>query len=209
MYDDPDRRIRRTRRSLAAALIDLTSERPYHSIQVRDITDRADVGYATFYRHYDSKDDLMLAVFEDVTSELEVSAGEHGARYFEREGSLLFWHVNKYHGLYRSILQSQEFVCKLKKLLAQRVEDHIQRHAAGLDDPAFPIELAAHHMIASLLGLIEWWLEKDMPLPVEEMARIYERLVIQATWYALYARNEMSLPWHTENTKSEIENPKY
>ena len=50
MYDDPDRRIRRSKRALAAALVELTAERPFNSITVRDITDRADVGYATFYR---------------------------------------------------------------------------------------------------------------------------------------------------------------
>jgi AcrR family transcriptional regulator len=196
MYDDTDRRVRRTRRALAAALISLTSERPYHSIQVRDITDQADVGYATFYRHYESKDDLMLAVFAEASAELETSAAETGGGYFEQEGRLLFEHVQKYEGLYRSILQSRNFVDKLKKLLARRIEGHLQRHARELNDLAFPIELAANHMVAGLMGLIEWWLEKDMPLPVEEMARIYERLIIQATWYALPAGNNLSLPWH-------------
>jgi AcrR family transcriptional regulator len=196
MNEDLDRRIRRTRRALAAALISLTSERPYQSIQVRDITDQADVGYATFYRHYENKDDLMLAVFSDVTAELETSAREPGGEYFEQEGRLIFGHVQKYEGLYRSILGSRNFVDKLKKLLARRVEDQIQRHALELVDLAFPIDLAANHMVAGLIGLIEWWLEKDMLLPVEEMARIYERLVIQATWYALPAENKLSLPRH-------------
>ncbi|MEJ2305235.1 MAG: TetR/AcrR family transcriptional regulator [Anaerolineales bacterium] len=105
-----DRRVRRTRRDLTAALIRLTSERPYATIQVRDITDEADVGYATFYRHYQSKDDLMLAVFDKITGELETSAVEKGGEYFVQEGQLLFGHVQKYRGLYRSILQSPDFV---------------------------------------------------------------------------------------------------
>ncbi len=196
MDNDPDRRIRRTRRDLTAALISLTSKRPYASIQVRDITDEADVGYATFYRHYQSKDDLMLAVFDEITTELETSAVETSGEYFLQEGKLLFGHVQNYKGLYLSILQSQEFVRKFKKLLARRVEGHIQRHAGELDELAFPIELAANHMVVALIGLIEWWLERDMPLPLEEMARIYERLIIQATWYALPAGNVLSLPWH-------------
>ena len=196
MQTHPDRRIRRTRGALADALVQLTSEKPYDSIQVRDITDRADVGYATFYRHYGSKDDLMLAVFNEVTSELEDSAGELEGRYFEQEGSLLFEHVHTYAGLYLGILQSQEFVRKLKKLLVERVGEHIYRHAVDLDDRAFPVELAAAHIVAALVGLIEWWLETGMALPVDEMARIYERLIIQATWYALDAKNAMTLPWH-------------
>jgi hypothetical protein len=138
----------------------------------------------------------MLAIFDKITSELETSAGLPGMEQFEQEGRLLFEHVQRYEGLYRSILQSPDFVGKLKKLLARRVEDHIQRHAQELDELAFPAELAANHMVASLVGMIEWWLEKYQPLPVEEMARIYERLIIQATWYALPARNRLVLPWH-------------
>jgi AcrR family transcriptional regulator len=197
MYDDQDRRVRRTRRALADALIHLTSERPYHSIQVRDITDQADIGYATFYRHYDSKDDLMLAVFANATSELEASANEPGGKYFEREGQLIFEHVRKYEGLYRSILQSHNFVGQLKHLLTQRVEGQVQRHTPKPDVVAFPVEVAASHMVAGLIGLIEWWLKKDMSLPVEEMAHIYARLIVQATWYALIAGNELTLPWHS------------
>jgi AcrR family transcriptional regulator len=192
MPENTDRRIRRTNRTLAAALIALTSERPYASIQVRDITDRADVGYATFYRHYDSKDDLMLAVFEDIMEELESSSGDPGVEYFEQEGVLLFGHVQKYKGLYASIIQSQEFVMKLKNLLSTRIEGHIVQHASILKDRSFPLDLAAHHMVVALVGLIEWWLENDLRLPIVDMARIYKRLIIQATWYALESSNPMT-----------------
>jgi AcrR family transcriptional regulator len=196
MDEETDRRVRRTRRALGEALIELTSEHPYASIQVRDITDRADVGYATFYRHYENKDNLMLALFDQITSELETSSIRPGGEYFRQEGRLIFEHVQKYEGLYRSILQSWDFVGKFKKLLAGRIEGHVHRHTLEMEALAFPVDLAANHMVAALLGVIEWWLENELSLPVEEMARIYERLIIQATWYALPAKNELSLPWH-------------
>ena len=193
-----DRRIRRTRRALTKALIDLTSERPFNSITVRDITDRADIGYATFYRHFDSKDDLMLVVFNEVTTEFEATAGKQGESYFDQEGHLLFTHVQKYQGLYRSILQSQEFMHKLRNMLARHIGDHIQRHSSDLNNLAFPIELAAHHMATSLVGLIEWWLEENMQMTVEKMAYIYKRLIIDATLFALPARNILASPAHKE-----------
>jgi AcrR family transcriptional regulator len=192
MQNNADRRFRRTNRALTAALIDLTSERPYGSIQVRDITDRADVGYATFYRHYESKDDLLLTVFDDIVEELESAAGEQRVGYFEREGSLLFGHVQKYQGFYSSIIHNQEFVKKLKAFLAVRIEEHMIDQMTTLKEPSFPIELAAHHMVIALVGLIEWWLDNDMKLTVEEMARVYQRLIIQATWYALENKNHAS-----------------
>ena len=60
-----------------------------------------------------------------------------------------------------------------------------------------PIDLAAHHMVISLVGLIEWWLDNKMELPIVEMARIYKRLIIQATWYALDDQNSLATPGHS------------
>jgi len=196
MDPENDRRVRRSRRELAAALLELTTERPYASIQVHDITERADVGYATFYRHFDSKDDLMLSVFVEVTSDLEDAASETGAVYFRQEGRLLFTHVQKYEGFYRGLLTNLDLARQLKGLLAQRIVGYIQDEAVPADRAAFPIDLAANHIVAALIGLIEWWLENDQRLPVDEMARIYERLIIQATWYAFDSRNQLTPPGH-------------
>src|SRR5690242_12760182 len=66
-----DRRVKRTQNLLAKALITLTLEKGYDAITIRDITDYADVGYATFFRHYHDKDSLLRDVSEVVLAELE------------------------------------------------------------------------------------------------------------------------------------------
>ena len=65
-----DRRVRRTRKSLEDALIALTLEKEYEEITIQEITERADVGYRTFFRHYADKDDLLRDVLESTTMEL-------------------------------------------------------------------------------------------------------------------------------------------
>lgn len=55
----PDRRVIRTRRALAYALIMLALEQGCESLTIRMVTERAVVGYSTFYRHYQSLDDLL------------------------------------------------------------------------------------------------------------------------------------------------------
>lgn len=65
-----DRRVRRTQHLLAKALIDLTLEKGYETVTIRDITERADIGYATFFRHYHDKDELLKDVLEVVLTEL-------------------------------------------------------------------------------------------------------------------------------------------
>src|SRR4051812_36055234 len=65
-----DRRVRRTQHLLARALIDLTLEKGYEAVTIREITDRAGVGYATFFRHYRDKDELLQDVLDVVLDEL-------------------------------------------------------------------------------------------------------------------------------------------
>src|SRR5256886_15965264 len=65
-----DRRVKRTQHLLARALIALTLEKGYEVVTIRDITERADIGYATFFRHYHSKDELLQDVSEVVIEEL-------------------------------------------------------------------------------------------------------------------------------------------
>src|SRR5438128_10811647 len=65
-----DRRIRRTQHLLAKALIALTLEKGYEAVTIRDITERADIGYATLFRHYGDKDELLQDVLDVVSAEL-------------------------------------------------------------------------------------------------------------------------------------------
>src|SRR3982751_83850 len=59
-----DRRQRRSRTALDAALLELIAVRPYADITVEDIVNTADVVRATFYAHYRDKDHLLTAANE-------------------------------------------------------------------------------------------------------------------------------------------------
>ena len=195
---EEDRRVLRTRRLLKQALIELINERSYEAISIRDITDRADIGYATFFRHYDGKDEVMLELFTEIIEELESLPHEHAGGYFEQEGNLLFQHVKENQAMYRSILDSRPFERKLREHIKGIVLTHLYSHAGQLTDNAIPLEIAANHMVASLLGLIDWWLLNGLPYPTERMAMIYRRLIAEATWHALGSENVMRLPWEVE-----------
>src|SRR5262245_8432628 len=65
-----DRRIRRTQELLRAALMSLIQEKGFETLSVQDIIDRANVGRATFYAHFDSKDDLLASGIEELRASL-------------------------------------------------------------------------------------------------------------------------------------------
>src|SRR5919198_534909 len=61
-----DRRIQRTQQLLRSALMSLIQEKGFESLSVQDIIDRANVGRATFYAHFDNKEDLLASGIEEL-----------------------------------------------------------------------------------------------------------------------------------------------
>src|SRR6516164_1824781 len=56
-----DRRIQKTLSLLREALVSLIAEKPYDSIVVKEILDRANVGRSAFYTHFRDKDELLVS----------------------------------------------------------------------------------------------------------------------------------------------------
>src|SRR5258705_13839638 len=66
-----DRRIQRTQQLLRGALLSLIQERGFESLSVQDIIDRANVGRATFYAHFDNKEDLLASGIDGLRASLQ------------------------------------------------------------------------------------------------------------------------------------------
>jgi len=64
-----DRRKARTRRALVEAAKALMVERGTSDVSIQDITDRADVGFGTFYNHFATKTELFEAAVAEVLEE--------------------------------------------------------------------------------------------------------------------------------------------
>jgi AcrR family transcriptional regulator len=69
-----DRRKARTRAALVAAARELLASRDQAEVSIQEITDAADVGFGSFYNHFESKADLFDAAMEEVLE-------EHGALF--------------------------------------------------------------------------------------------------------------------------------
>src|SRR5947199_9210097 len=66
-----DRRIQRTQQLLRGALLSLIQEKGFEGLSVQDIIDRANVGRATFYAHFDNKEDLLASGIEGLKASLK------------------------------------------------------------------------------------------------------------------------------------------
>ena len=61
-----DRRIKRTKRFLSMALVELLAEKPVNEITVKELTERSDVNRATFYRHYRDIYDMLRQMEQEL-----------------------------------------------------------------------------------------------------------------------------------------------
>ncbi len=181
-----DPRVKRTRRLLRDALVSLILKKDFASITIREVTERAEVAYITFYRHYESLDQLLMEVLDEGLTELmvhiETLAKQSDTSALETEGRLIFEYIEQKADLFRILLKSQS-VTRIRKKVVSNISAIFQKSCVPLErlGNQVTINMASNHIATSLLSLIEWWLENNMkPSPIE-MGKVYKSLIIDST----------------------------
>ena len=110
-----DRRQRKTRESIFTAFISLLSKKDFEHITVSEIIEKADIGRATFYSHFETKDFLLKEFCSELFCHIfdtENDAGHEHRHIFECDGSEsvflhLFQHLQKNDNNILALLSSQ------------------------------------------------------------------------------------------------------
>jgi AcrR family transcriptional regulator len=181
-----DPRVRRTRRALRDALVALILKKDFSSITIKEITERAEVAYITFYRHYETLDQLLMEVLDEGLAELltriELLAKQSEASNLETEGRLIFEYIGGKADLFRILFKSQS-VARVRRKVIGNIAVIFQKDCAPLGRLGNPttINITSNHIATSLLSLIEWWLENNMNPPPPKMGKVYKSLIIDST----------------------------
>lgn len=192
-----DPRVRRTHRMLRDALVSLILEKDYASISIKEITERAEVAYITFYRHFESLDQLLMEVLDEGLAELlvhiETLAKQSETSALETEGRLIFEYIQQKADLFRILLKSQS-VTRVRKKVIRNIADIFQKSCLPLARSNNPLTIAitSNHIATSLLALIEWWLENNMKPEPAQMGKVYKSLIIDSTVGAVRSLSTVS-----------------
>lgn len=182
-----DRRVQRTREQLLSALLALIRERGFEALSVQDIIDRANVGRATFYAHYDNKEDLLVSGLEEFRTAIrehqrrlrqQSAAGAVEPFLFSRE---LFAHVAGHRDVFGAMVgkRSGAVVQRLMhRILLELVREELEAWGSPDRGGRVPAEAAVQYIAAGLWGLLAWWVDARKAPSAEEMDTCFRRLAV-------------------------------
>lgn len=169
-------RTTRTRPILCSTLLSLLEERPFEQLTIREITAKADIGYATFFRHYPDKEallnDLAAGQISDLlamtlpllsTADTRVSARALCAYVWERRK---LWSALLTGGASGTL--KNEFIRQ-----AQQVADARPNRGAWL-----PNDLTVVFFVTGTVEILAWWLKQKDPPSVDRMAEVFDVLIV-------------------------------
>ncbi len=174
--DNQDLRVQRTRRLLKEAFTQLIIEKGFEDTSIRDVTDRAEIGYRTFFRHYSDLKSLLHDILKDITDEMQ------GVMIPSRnpdvvEANLLQWYkiIGEHADLYRVLFRAPNYQELIEPLI-----EFTQKSSRGVfKKVGIPEEIIITHTVSASLSLIRFWVESDMEVSPEEMARYTIVLVVR------------------------------
>ena len=176
-----DARVRRTRDALGDALIALMEEKPFDTIKVQDVLDRAHVSRSTFYSHYSDKDDLLMSDAEEFFELLSMTLSERGDKS-ERVFPVkeFFAHLDEAQVFFKALMKSGKFHENMELArghFARGIERRLSELPRGRAIPAHELPAIAFTHAGGLLSLLTWWIDRGMREPPAELDELFHRMV--------------------------------
>jgi AcrR family transcriptional regulator len=162
------------------ALLSLLEQRPFESISVTEICEKAMVHRVTFYKHFQDKYDLLeyglqttqMQIFEELHREETSQTKRKHIRILEQ--------IARHRRLY-SLMMVEKETHSLPSLMRQQIARDIetdlkQTQEKGIQLP-MPPEVMAQFYGGAIVTLGGWWLENEMSISIEELARYLDILL--------------------------------
>jgi AcrR family transcriptional regulator len=174
-----DARMLRTRAALSAALLQLLEEKAFDQITVREITGKAEVGYATFFRHYTDKEALLNDLAADqIRDLLGMTVPILFATDSRAACKALCAYVGERRKLWTALLTGGAAATMREEFIRQAKQIPEAKDAV---DSWLPAELRIVYPTGGAIDVLAWWLQQKQLLSVERIAEILDRLVVTPT----------------------------
>ena len=173
-----DRRQRKTRNAIFQAFITLLSKHNVHQITVGQIIQQADVGRATFYAHFETKESLLKALCGELFDHL-FAENDNGIFACDPPDSVflhLLQHLQKNDNNILRLLSGRNnelfwayFQDNLNTLVLREWEWLSQRKA-----PELPEEFWKAHICGVFTQTVKWWIQNGLRQTPEEITKYFQ-----------------------------------
>jgi len=182
-----DRRAARTRTALHEALMSLIVHKGYDELSVSDIANEANVGRATFYCHFTSKDDLlrnsagwMRAMLLEQRERAAAAEGSSAAKLLGFS-PFLFEHTREQLPLYRAVVRGRAgaiILDKLRGILAEFVREDLAASRGPQPSQALAREVTVQYLVGGFMSVLTAWLDRGAKESPEQMDAAFRSLVL-------------------------------
>ncbi len=176
-----DRRSERSRSLITSALLDLLTDRRFNEITIQEITDKANVGRATFYLHYRNKEECLVQVlttgFDSLVAEIDqMNMGKD--RDFVDVLEKIFLFTTRNRNLYTALLSDNpkaNILGDVQKYIREKMTRSIP--VPPKLDPIIR-EAVTTNLTGALIAMVLWWLREDPAFTARQMAEIFVNMSI-------------------------------
>lgn len=177
-----DRRIKKTKKQLRLALMELMSEKGHRSISVRELAERADMNRGTFYIHYKDVEDLLTQLEDEMAEKLKVVCRRHSS---DTEISSypfltdLYRFVLENGDMCRVLLGPNGDIAYTERICAILRDDFLLSFLSRLcPRPEEELEYICAFIVSGNLNLALSWLKAGAKESPESMAQLAGELII-------------------------------
>ncbi|MCR5311761.1 MAG: TetR/AcrR family transcriptional regulator [Lachnospiraceae bacterium] len=174
-----DRRQKKTRQAVYDAFTGLLGRKNYSSITVQEIIDAADIGRSTFYTHYETKDDLLKSLCEEVFSHVFSTEPEKEKNHdFSHHHGVkarithILYHLEEHMDFMTGILAGdggELFMNYFKVYLDRLFSPCVQNTSSPV-----PRDYLLSHMICDFAETVRWWTKHPDHSPEEISSFFFE-----------------------------------
>ena len=178
-----DRRKRKTREAIFTAFTKLLSKKDFGQITVGEIIEKADVGRATFYAHFETKDHLLKEFCEDLFCHIfdgmkEESNGHRHIFYCDAPDSVflhLLQHLQKNDNHILELLscQNNELFLRYFKSNLERLAESQLSLFADRKNEKLPDSFWLNHIVSTFIETVRWWADQGMKETPETIAEYF------------------------------------
>ncbi len=151
-------------RQITKSLLDLLETKMVEDISISELCDHAGIGRASFYRNFNSKEDILRAYINQLFAAWKSEWEKNNGIPLSSAIGMIFGHFEQHKAFYH-LLNERSLIYLLKDVILDLMELK----------PDLPKEEAYAKAFAaySLYGWIEVWFQRGMQESAEEMKQLF------------------------------------